>query len=332
MMEKSEEEMIREEEITWKEAESAKQQQEEELDEQAAEDEDEARLAAHLDHEYTLDTSEWDQANPRDYGTPSPVRRWRDDLMAKRERDEEEENRIIQSAEDNEDEKLLEDRKELGEKYDQHTGYETPEDESDDDQGIMRKFLPFWSDDYLHSECKCGECSGGDLANDCWHADEHAVNLHIEAEEEEKSLKQHPIYRGRAGPVLHDEPPPRPDRAPPVAPLPPRPRPWTQQTDAMSIDALISDALFNLLELKDLCRLWTTATKWWNRWKDQHKAEVEEKRQQHADNDLWHEVEEERVRQEHLDQQAQIEADHFLGRQWEEEQRWMWAFYDRFSP
>ena len=112
---RSEEEMIAEEEITWKEAESAKQQQEEELDKQAAEDEDEARLAAHLDHEYTLDTSEWDQANPRDYGTPSPVRRWRDDLMAKRERDEEEENRIIQCAEDNEDEKLLEDRKELGE-------------------------------------------------------------------------------------------------------------------------------------------------------------------------------------------------------------------------
>ena len=63
-----------------------------------------------------------------------------------------------------------------------------------------------------------------------------------------------------------------------------------------------------------------------------YKRQVEEKRQQHADNDLWHEVEEERVRQEHLDEQAQIEADHFLGRQWEEEQRWMWAFDDRLSP
>ena len=90
VMEQIEEEMIREEEITWQEAESAKQQQEAELDLQAAEDEDEARLAAHLDHEVELDTSEWDQANPREYGTPSPVRRWRDELMAKKDRDEEE--------------------------------------------------------------------------------------------------------------------------------------------------------------------------------------------------------------------------------------------------
>ena len=98
VMEQMEEEMIREEEITWEEAESAKQQQEAELDLQAAEDEDEATLAAHLDFGVELDTSEWDQNNNREYGTPSPVRRWRDELMAKKDREEEEENRMGSSA------------------------------------------------------------------------------------------------------------------------------------------------------------------------------------------------------------------------------------------
>ena len=64
--------------------------------------------------------------------------------------------------------------------------------------------------------------------------------------------------------------------------------------------------------MTDLCQLWTTDTKWWNRWKYQHKVEVEEKRQQYADSTLWGEVEEERIRRELMEEQAQIEADQFF--------------------
>ena len=294
---RSEEEMIAEEEITWKEAESAKQQQEAELDLQAAEDEDEARLAAHLDFEVELDTSEWEQNNPREYGTPSPVRRWREELMAKKDREEEEEKRIVQCAEEKEEEKMREDRKELEEKYGQHVDQETPE-EDHDDQAITH----FWSDDYLDNECRCGECAGGDLSNDCWHADEHAVNLHIEAEEEERINKLHPIYRTDVGIRIF----PIPERMPPAEPL------HTGIHSQMSIDALIEEWMFAMLELKDLCQLWTTDTKWWNRWKLQHKVEMDEKRQQCADSTLWGEVEEERIRRELMEEQAQIEADAFF--------------------
>ena len=38
--------------------------------------------------------------------------------------------------------------------------------------------------------------------------------------------------------------------------------------------------LFDLLELNDLCQLWTINTAWRRRWADQFKIEMEEKQQQ----------------------------------------------------